>query len=174
LNIHRLSQLLGKIGEQEGKKWLESHDYQVYSFQEILWVIYDLECTINRLKRRRKLEYIEQDKLHINELESALIGVFGEKFGELRKFCTEFLLLKNEVERIRQANNFKRKGVGPDFIVTKDNDTFFIEVKVNCAELSKNQKTCFKIAKEHGFKTMVLRLQVDNNTSKDIQLTEFN
>jgi Holliday junction resolvase-like predicted endonuclease len=173
LNIHSLSQAFGKIGEKEARKWLENLDYEVYSFQEIIWKISDLEQAIDRLGRRRKLKYKEQDRIHIRRQAEFLKSIFGGESKEIRTFCREFLLLSREVERIRQAKNFTRRGVGPDFVVKKDNAVTFVEVKVNEADLTKYQKVCFKIAKSHGFRTMVLRVKVEQNLPKDIRLTEF-
>jgi hypothetical protein len=173
LNIHSLSQLLGKIGEVEGKEWLEHNDYIVFSFQEILWVTYDLENIVDKLKRRRKPKYIEQNKSRIKSLEEFLISIFGEKFGDMRKFCKEFWLLTKEAGRTKQEKNFTRRGIGPDFIVKRNGDIAFVEVKVNEAELTKYQRACFKILKKYGFKTFVLKIAIVLDIRKEINLEEI-
>ena len=159
----------GVIGEEEGRKWLTEQGYEVYEFEGIDSYFHRLEKTIDRLKRRRKQEYIEEDKIHINTLEHKLKGIFGEKFEEMWQFFKAFYQLKEE---IRKARKYEMR-VGSDFIVKKNNDSSFVEVKANTSTLSKYQRMCFKIAKSYGFKTMVLRVKVESNIPKDIRLTEF-
>ncbi len=173
MNIYSLSQLLGKIGEVEGKEWLEHQNYKVIPFQEILLEISLLKCIIDRLKRRKKPQYIKEDKLRISEKERFLIDIFGEKFNDMMTFYGEFSLLRKNMEKLRQERNFTRRGIGPDFVVKKGNDIAFVEVKVNEAELTKYQKTCFKLLKKYGFKTFVLGMAIEMNVRDKICLREI-
>jgi hypothetical protein len=161
--------LAGVIGEKEGRKWLTENGYEVFEFGSMEYRFEGLENVVDRLKRRRKQEYIEEDKIHINTREHKLKGIFGEKFEEMRQFYKAFYQLK---EKIRKAPKY-RMNVGSDFIVKKDGAFAFVEVKANQSMLSKYQRMGFKIAKRYGFKTFVLRVKVESNTPKDIHLIEF-
>jgi Holliday junction resolvase-like predicted endonuclease len=164
--------LAGVIGEKEGRKWLTEQGYEVYEFGMMAHFFDELEKAIDRLKRRRKQEYIEEDKIHINTLEHKLEGIFGEKFEEMRKFFYTVLPMRKEIRKTKQFSS-QVGGVYPDFIVKKNNDFSFVEIKANTSTLSKYQRMCFKIAKSYGFKTMVLRVKVESNIPKDIHLTEL-
>ena len=165
----------GVIGEEEGRKWLTEQGYEVYEFGGIDSYFHRLEKTIDRLKRRRKQEYSEEDKIHINTLEHKLKGIFGEKFEEMWQFFKAFYQLKEQLEEeIRKARKYwMGVRVGLDFIVKKNNDFSFVEVKANQSMLSKHQRMCFEIAKRYGFKTFVLRVKVESSISKDFCLIEF-
>ena len=161
--------LAGVIGEEEGRKWLIEQGFDVYEFGMMRYYFGELENTIDGLKRRRKQEYIEEDKIYISTLEHKLEGFFGEKFERMRQFFKAFYQLKEE---IRKARKYEIRA-GLDFIVKKNNDFSFVEIKANQSILSKYQRMCFKIAKSYGFKTTVLRVKVESNIPKDIRLTEF-
>ncbi len=163
--------LAGVIGEKEGRKWLTEQGYEVYEFGMMRHFFDELEKAIDRLKRRRKQEYIEEDKIYISTLEHKLEGIFGEKFEEMRFFYT-VLPLRKEIRKTKQFSS-QVGGVYPDFIVKKNNDFSFVEVKANQSILSKYQRMCFKIAKRYGFRTFVLRVKVESNIPKDICLKEF-
>jgi hypothetical protein len=164
--------LAGVIGEKEGRKWLTEQSYEVYEFGMMGHFFDELEKAIDRLKRRRKQEYIEEDEIYISMLEHKLEGIFGEKFEEMRKFFYTVLPLRKEIRKTKQFSS-QVGGVYPDFIVKKNNDFSFVEVKANQSILSKYQRMCFKIAKRYGFKTFVLRVKVESNIPKDICLIEF-
>lgn len=164
--------LAGVIGEKEGRKWLTEQGYEVYEFGMIGHFFDELEKAIERLKRRRKQEYTEEDKIRINTLEHKLEDIFGKKFEEMRKFFYTVLPLRKEIRKTKQFSS-QVGGVYPDFIVKKNNDFAFVEIKANQSILSKYQRMCFKIAKSYGFKTMVLRVKVESNIPKDIHLAEF-
>ncbi len=155
----------GLIGEKEGRRWLTEQGYEVCEFGMMEYYFMELEDTVDGLKRRRKQKYIEEDKIYINALEHKLKGVFGEKFEGIRKFFCEFLQRKKEIkEERRRTRRFAKYigGFGPDFIVKKNNDFSFVEVKVNQSTLSNPQKACFEIADRYGFKAFVLRVGVSN------------
>jgi hypothetical protein len=168
--------LVGVIGEKDGRKWLTERGYEVYEFGMMGHYFEELENTVDGLKRRRKQEYIKDDRRYINALEHKLKGVFGEEFEGMRKFFCAFLQQRKEIkEEARRTRLFAEQigGISPDFIVKKNNDFSFVEVKANQSMLSKHQRTCFKIAKRYGFKTFVLRVKVESSISKDFCLIEF-
>jgi hypothetical protein len=165
----------GAIGEKEGRKWLKEQGYEVCDFGRMSYFYFwELEKTVDRLKIKRKQKYIEEDKIRINSLEHGLKGIFGEKFEGMRQFFKAFYQLKEEIrEEMRETRKYGILGVGLDFIVKRNNDFSFVEVKANQSTLSKHQRMCFKIAKSYGFKTMVLKVKVESNIPKDFCLTEF-
>ena len=63
-------------------------------------------------------------------------------------------------------------GIGPDFVVKKGREVFFIDTMVNQAKPKKHTKTSYKIAEEHGFKIMVLTLDVKIRVGK-VNLVEL-
>ena len=164
--------LAGVIGERDGRKWLIEQGYNVYEFGMMRYYFGELENTIDGLRRRRKQEYIEEDRIYISTLEHKLEGFFGEKFERMRKFFYTVLPLRREIRKTKQFSS-QVGGVYPDFIVKKNNDFSFVEVKANQSMLSKYQRMCFKIAKRYGFKTFVLRVKVESSISKDFCLIEF-
>ena len=166
----------GLIGEKEGRRWLIEQGYKVCEFGTMEYYFMDLKNTLDGLKRRRNQKYIEEDKIYINTLEHKLKGIFGEKFEEMRKFFCAFSQLRKEVkEEVWGARHLVVYigGIGPDFIVKKDNDFSFVEIKVNQSMLPKYQRICFKIAKRYGFKTFALRVKIESNIPKGICLIEF-
>jgi len=164
---------VGSIGEKVGKKWLEKKGFKVYFFQDIMAVFAYLQITTLRMNRRRKEEYKRNDKKLIQEIEEFLIGVFGNNFAMMKKFDETIRQLAKNEEETRLALGYKRKrAVGFDFIAMKNNMIFFIDVKVNQAQLGKYQKLSSKIIKECGFNAMVLRLNVEIEIGNKIQLCE--
>lgn len=160
------------IGEIEGAKWLTAQGYEVYQFGFIQYYFDVLNNTVERMKRRQKKEYIENDRAYIKRLEQILKGFFGEHFEAMRQFYNEVLPIRRE---IRKTVQFAEQvgGVYPDFIVKKDDDFSIVEVKANTSIPTKHQKTCFEIAKSYGFKVMVLRVIVESNVVKEIRLLEY-
>ncbi len=63
-------------------------------------------------------------------------------------------------------------GIGPDLIVKKNNEVFFVQRQVNQAKPKNYSKTSLKIAKEHGFRTMTIKLDVEIKVG-EISLTEI-
>lgn len=163
----------GSIGEKVAKKWREKRGYSVYFFKYIMGGFTNLHNTRLRMKRRRKQEYRENDKKIIHKIEKDLMDVFGQKFEAMRKFDEAIRNLANEEEENRKSLRTKKtRAIGFDFVAKKDSNIFFIDVKVNQAKLGKYQKLSSKITKELGFKAMVLRLDVEIEIGKSIQLIE--
>jgi len=163
----------GSIGEKVGKKWLENKGYHVYFFQDIMGMFAHLRMTTLRMNRRRKKEYKEKDRKIIQETEEYLIGIFGQKYEMIKKFDEAIRqLVKNEEETRLAQGIKKRRSVGFDFMARKNNNIFFIDVKVNQAQLRKYQKLSSKIVKECGFNAMVLRLNVEITIGNSIKFAE--
>jgi hypothetical protein len=85
--------LAGIIGEIEGRKWLEKQGYQVYEFGMMFHVYFggldsnasEILRTYKAMKHRRKQEYAEADKQHIDDLKQgivALVSFLKGKFGQ--------------------------------------------------------------------------------------------
>jgi Holliday junction resolvase-like predicted endonuclease len=164
---------VGSIGEKVGKKWLEKKGYKVYFFQDIMGLFAYLRMTTTRMNRRRKKEYKEKDRKIIQKIEEYLIGVFGQKYRAMKKFDETIRQLVKKEEETRLAQGIKkRRAIGFDFIARKNDNIFFIDVKVNQAELRKYQKFSCKIVRELGFNAMVLRLNVEITIGNKIQLTK--
>ena len=110
--------IAGLIGEIEGAKWLTEQGYEVYQFGFIGHYFDLLNNTIERMKKRRKKEYIENDGDYIKTLEQTLKGFSGEHFEAMRKFYTEVLPIRSEIRKTVQFA-YQVGGVAPDFIVKK-------------------------------------------------------
>ena len=91
----------------------------------------------------------------------------------MKKYENAIKKLEKEESGIRLVRHSKRVGICPDFIVKKENNIAFIEVKVNQSQPKKYQRTSFKLAKECGFKIMILRINIEINIENDIQLVEI-
>jgi len=163
---------VGSIGEKIAREWLLRKGYEVYSFQDVTWKFSELGTMVNRLKRRRKQLYAERDRESIGRMESHLKDIFDDRFADMSEWHEALRKLAREEQEVRLARHYKRVGIGPDFIVKKNDDISFVEAKVNEAQPKKWQKASFQIAKEHGFKTMILRMTIEIFVGEDIQFTE--
>ena len=161
--------IVSLIGEIEGAKWLRAQGYEVYQFGFIQHYFYVLNNTVQRMKKRRSKEYIQNDEEYIKGLKQTLKGFFGEHYEPMRQFYDEVLPIRSE---IRKTVQFAEQvgGVYPDFIVKKNNEFSIIEVKSNTSMPTKHQLRCFELAKTYGFKSMVLRVIVELNVVKEISL----
>jgi hypothetical protein len=164
---------VGSIGEKIGKIWLEKKGYKIYFFQDIMGGLAYLRKKIIQMNKRRKEEYKENDRKIIQKIEEFLIGVFGQKYEAMKRFdeAIRQLVKKEEEERLAQGIK-KRRSIGFDFIALKNDNIFFIDVKVNQADFRKYQKLSSVIVKEHGFHAMILRLNVEITIGNRIQFTE--
>jgi hypothetical protein len=172
-NIHYgEAHVSGLIGEREGRKWLNEQGYEVHEFGTIEHYFRELNETSERLKRRRKQAYIEQDKTYIKKYEDKLKGIFGDKFEEMKKFYFEFLPKRRE---LRRAKRFADQvgGISPDFIVKKNDVFSIVEVKANTSKPTKHQRMCFDMAKNYGFASIVLNVTVENRLAKEIRLLPY-
>jgi hypothetical protein len=157
--------IAGLIGEKEGRKWLKEQGYDVFEFGMVERYFEKLKETSERLLKRRKQVYIEQDKTIIKLIEDMLRDFFGNKFEEAEGFFFEFVPKRKEIWRLRGASGY-RGGIGPDFIVKKEDFLYLIEVKANTAKLAIYQKMCFELAKKHSIKSLVLNVAVESRKVK--------
>jgi len=163
--------IAGLIGEKEGRKWLKDQGYEVYEFDMMESYFREIKDTSERLAKRRKQAYIEQDKAHIKYFEDRVKGIFGEKFEEAKKFYFEFLPKRREIWRLRRTQG--RGGISPDFIVKKNDVFTIVEVKANTSKPTIYQRMCFDLAKNYGFASMLLHVTVENRLVKEIRLLPY-
>jgi hypothetical protein len=78
-------------------------------------------------------------------------ALFEEKYEDFIKYCEETKKL---------VGDGRSGSIDPDFLIISDNVIHFIEVKVNEANPTRNQKNAFQIAKDLGFNVQILRLNV--------------
>jgi hypothetical protein len=167
------------IGEKEGKKWLIEQGYSVYLFAFFEHTFNSLNDTIERMKRRRKQEYMEKDRLLVESLETQLKHVLGQDFETMKKFFLDFSPRRIEIhkstrERMRAERRYIQiGGISPDFIVKKNDAFSIVEVKANTSKPTKHQKMCFDMAKNYGFNSMVLNVTVENRLVKEIRLLPY-
>ena len=165
---HGEAYISGLIGEREGRKWLGEQGYEVYEFGMMEAYFREIKDTSERLSKRRKQAYMEQDKAHIKKFEDRLRGIFDGKFEEARGFFCEFLPKRREIWRTRRRSG----GISPDFMVKKNGVFSIVEVKANTSKPSVHQRMCFGMAKSHGFDSMVLRVTVESRLAKEMKLSE--
>jgi hypothetical protein len=159
----------GLIGEREGRKWLKEQGYEVYEFGMIEHYFQELKDTSERLKKRRKQKYIEQDKAQIRKYEEKLVDILANSYEQMRKFYFEFLPKSRELRRSKLFPD-QVGGISPDFIVKKNDVFSIVEVKANTSQPTKHQRMCFNIAKIYGFNSMVLRVTVESHIAKEMKL----
>jgi len=166
---HAEAYISGLIGEREGRKWLKEQGYEVYEFGMMEAYFREIKETSERLSKRRKQAYIEQDKAHIKKFEDKLGGIFGGEFEKMRRFYFEFLPKRKEIWRTRRRS----AGISPDFVVKKNDVFSIVEVKANTSKPTTHQRMCFDMAKSHGFNSMVLRVTVESRLATEMKLTEY-
>ena len=176
--------IAGLIGEREAREWLEKKGYEVFEYEGMKGHFEMIDYNASRIlktlpimRRRRKQEYIEQDKQFILSYKrnivkqvSYLKEVFGENYFHARHLFIEIHMLR---ENLRHSNRRKRGSSQPDLIVKKGKELSFVEVKANQSDLSLEQRRCFKLAKTFGFNAMLLKVTVESNVAKDIRLLDY-
>jgi hypothetical protein len=73
--------------------------------------------------------------------------------------------------RLRGASGH-RGGISPDFIVRKGDVLSLIEVKANTSKPTVYQNMCFELAKNHGIRSMILKVTVESRAIKEMKLLE--
>lgn len=104
-------------------------------------------------------------------LEDSLNGFFGEKLRNMMEY-KEALKKFSKEAKIEFFRDYAYFGIGPDFVVKKNHEVFFVSAIVNQAKPKKYSATSYKIAEEYGFKTMFLKLDVEIKVG-EISLTEL-
>jgi hypothetical protein len=128
------------ISSKVAKEWLIDNSYEVYSFRK---VITELELRTFVLKDR-----------------DSLVGFFGERLENVIAYDEALRKLSREA-KVGLMRDYAYFGLGPDLIVKKDHEMFFVDVIVNQAKPKKYSSASFKIARQHGFRTMCLKLDVE-------------
>ena len=122
--------IAGLLGEREARKWLDQKGYEVFEYEGMKAHFEMIDYNASRIlktlaimRRRRKQEYIEQDKQlilsykrNIVKQVSYLKEVFGENYFHARHLFIEIHRLR---ETIRHSNRRKRGSSQPDLIVKK-------------------------------------------------------
>ena len=123
------------------------------------------------MKRRRKQEYIIQDKQLIAKHRESIVkevsylkGLFGESYFGARHLFIEI----DELRSYLCYNKNRRGSRQPDFITKKENEFAFVEVKANTSDLVVEQRGCFKLAQKYGFNAYTLKVIVEGNVAKNI------
>jgi Holliday junction resolvase len=176
--------ITGLIGEREARKWLEQKGFEVFDYEGLKGHFEMIDYNASRIlktlaimRRRRKQEYIEQDKklilsckLNIIKQVHFLKELFGNNYYPARRLFIEIHRLR---EKLCHSNR-KRGSSQPDLIVKKGKEVSFVEVKANTSDLSVVQRGCFKLAKIYGFNALTLKVKVESNVAKDIRLLYYN
>jgi len=164
-----LSNEYGSIGEKVAKEWLKNKGYKVYAFKDILFELRDVH---HRKKSKAKYATSETGLQLLLKKEKFLNDVFNKKLDDFYKYEREIFKLIKKAKG-KEVKNYKQFRYYPDFILNKNNEITFIEVKVNQAEPKKYQKVSFDIAKNYGFKVMIIKLNIIIEIQQDIQLIEY-
>ncbi len=128
------------------------------------------------MKRRKKQEYITQDKQLIAKYKQNIVrhvsylkGLFRERYFDARHLFIEIDKLRSYI----CYNKNRRGSRQPDFIAKKENEFAFVEVKANTSDLVVEQRGCFKLAQKYGFNAYSLKVKVENNIALDIGLLPY-
>ncbi len=117
------------LAERLVKRYFEKRGYEVFRGLRVLG-------------REFSVNYYEYENVRqkYDRMEKILYERLGDRLLEFRKAI------------------FKAKGV-PDFIVSKDDECFFVEVKLEHESLKPNQQPCLKLLESYGFNTAVIRVK---------------
>jgi hypothetical protein len=160
------------ISRKVAKEWLLENGYEIYDFiWYFLGKVTDLMLRIKARKRGRKYATSEGGLQVLQEEDKFLTMLFGDRLEALMEYEKAIRKLSKDAN-VGLLSNYRYFGIGSDFVVKKNNEGYFVDVVVNQAEPKKFSKTSYQIAKEHGFKTMVLKLDVEIKVG-EINLTEI-
>lgn len=149
------------IASKVAKGWLLENGYEVYDFfWDFLGKVTDLRFRIKARKKGRKYATSERDLQVLQEEDEFLTLLFGDRLEDLMKYEKAIRKLSEDTDVGLDSRSYTYFGMGSDFVVKKNNEAYFVDVVVNQAEPKKFSKTSYQIAKEHGFKTMVLKIDV--------------
>jgi len=161
-NINRKN--LGIIGEGIAKKELEKLGFETRYLWDSLF-LHELSC-----------EELKEKFVH----EKLYLGLFGQEevYGKWLKFCKEnckksiyfdkllieLALTNKEIGRELQLEGISRTDRILDFIASKNNEVYLVEVKVNTSRLWRGQKMFMKRAKEKlGIDTLFIHIKIPNS-----------
>jgi len=106
---------------------------------------------------------MESDRRIIEERETLLRRISGRKLEDMKSYVRALTELAGE----RATRDDRRESISLDLIARYKGEVTFVEVKVNEGHLTEYQKANLRIAKEHGFHTMVFHCTIDVQTSVD-------
>jgi len=159
------------IASKVAREWLLENEYEVYDFVwDILYKVTDLRLRTKARKKGRKYATSEKGREALQKTREFLIELFGDRLEDLVEYEKAIRKLSKDA-KIGLVRHYAYFGIGPDFVVKKNHKVFFVDAIVNQAKPKKHSAASYKIAEEHGFKTMVLKLDVGIKVG-EINLTE--
>jgi len=160
------------LASKVAKGWLLENGYDVYNFiWDFLGKVTDLRFRIKARKKGRKYVTSEGGLQFLQEEKEFLTMLFGDRLEDLMEYEKAIRkLIETEKAWLVRYNTYF--GIGSDFVVNKNHEVYFVDVRVNQAEPKKFSKNSYRIAKEHGFKIMVLKVDIEIKVG-EITLTEI-
>jgi predicted GIY-YIG superfamily endonuclease len=159
------------IVSKVAKDWLIENGYEVYDFVwDILWKLTDLRLRTKAREKGAKYATSERGLKLLKEKQEFFVRLFGDDLENAMEYEQAIRQLSKDA-KIGLARDYTRFGICPDFIVKKNHDVFFVDAIANQAETKKYSSVSYRIAEEHGFKTMCLMLDVRFKVG-EINLTE--
>jgi len=104
-------------------------------------------------------EWLLENEYEVYTYLDILIGFFGDNLEDLEEYKKAIKRLSKDA-KIGSFRYYAYFGIVPDFIVRKNRKVFFVDAIVNQAKPKKYSAASYKIAEEHGFKTMFIKLDV--------------
>ena len=171
--------LAGLIGEKEGRKWLGDNGFEVYEFSMMFHIYFggidnnisEILRTYKSMRHRRKAENEAEDKQLIEDLKQGIIAVvcflkvrFGQNYVTVRRL---FLAIDRTTKQNKVGERY------PDFIVIKQGSCSLVEAKANKSKFYAGQVECFELAESFGLMGKVLKVTVEANKAKDIELLDY-
>ena len=171
--------LAGLIGEKEGRKWLGDNGFEVYEFSMMFHIYFggidnnisEILRTYKSMRHRRKAENKAEDKQLIEDLKQGIIAVvgflkvrFGQNYVTVRRL---FLAIDRTTKQNKVGERY------PDFIVIKQGSCSLVEAKANKSKFYAGQVECFELAESFGLMGKVLKVTVEANKAKDIELLDY-
>jgi len=146
------------IASKVAKEWLLENGYVVYDFiWDFLDKVTDLRFHTDTRGKGRKYTPSERRLQVIQEKKEFLTLLFGDRLEDLIEYDKAIRKLSKDA-KVGLVRYYAYFGIGSDFVVKKNHEVCFLDVIVNQAEPKELIKDSYRIAKEHGFKTMVLKL----------------
>jgi len=165
---------LGITGEGIAKKELEKLGFETRYLWNSLF-LHELSC-----------EKLKEKFIH----EKLYLGFLGqeEAYRKWLNFCKEnckkslcfdevlieLALMSKEIGRELELEGISRTDRILDFIASKNNEVYLIEVKVNTSRLWKGQKMFIKRAKEKlGIDTLFIHINIPNSISYSFKMHQI-
>ena len=156
------------IGSKVAREWLLVENYEIYTFRQIMSKVTNLRVRPQAIKRGSKYATTDRGLEILRKTRDFLNIFFGEKLKDIIKYEKAI----RKLEKKGLVRDYVYFGIGPDFVVKKNHEIFFVVAEVNQAKPKKYSGESLKIAKELGFRTMALTLDVEIKVG-EISLLEF-